>query len=77
MYKCSLTVFNNTKVILILNNFQKGGDGGGPSECDNQYHSNDTIVVALSTGWYGKGRRCLNDIILSANGKSVRAKGCR
>ena len=30
--------------------------------------------MALSTGWYGKGRRCLNDIIISANGKSVRAK---
>ncbi|GFZ21021.1 hypothetical protein Acr_29g0001830 [Actinidia rufa] len=51
-----------------------GGDGGGPSECDNQYHSDDTPVVALSTGWYNKGRRCLNDIIISANGRSVRAK---
>ena len=27
----------NTKAILTLNSFEKGGDGGGPSECDNQY----------------------------------------
>ncbi|OMO79352.1 hypothetical protein CCACVL1_13733 [Corchorus capsularis] len=26
------------------------GDGGGPPECDNQYHSDDDPMVALSTG---------------------------
>ncbi|TMW91202.1 hypothetical protein EJD97_014643 [Solanum chilense] len=57
-----------------LNSFQKGGDGGGPSECDNQYHSDDTPVVALSTGWYSGGDRCLNYITISANGRSVKAK---
>ncbi|MCD9561398.1 hypothetical protein HAX54_020501 [Datura stramonium] len=50
-YKCSPPVTGNTKAVLTLNSFQKGGDGGGPSECDNQYHSDDTPVVALSTGW--------------------------
>ncbi|XP_057496570.1 putative ripening-related protein 1 [Actinidia eriantha] len=74
IYRCSPTVSSSTKAVLTLNSFQAGGDGGGPSECDNQYHSDDTPVVALSTGWYNKGRRCLNDIIISANGRSVRAK---
>ena len=27
MYRCLLTVSDNTKVVLTLNNFQKGGDG--------------------------------------------------
>ncbi|KAH0782672.1 hypothetical protein KY290_002270 [Solanum tuberosum] len=49
-YKCSPPVTGNTKAVLTLNSFQKGGDGGGPSECDHQYHSDDTLVVALSTG---------------------------
>ncbi|KAK2988382.1 hypothetical protein RJ640_019264 [Escallonia rubra] len=49
-YECSPSVSSNTKATLTLNSFQKGGDGGGPSECDNQYHSDDTPVVALSTG---------------------------
>nr|GMD76811.1 putative ripening-related protein 1 [Ipomoea batatas]GMD82359.1 putative ripening-related protein 1 [Ipomoea batatas] len=72
-YKCSPPVTGNTKATLTLNSFQKGGDGGGPSECDNQYHSDDTPVVALSTGWYSGGSRCLNHIKISANGRSVRA----
>ncbi|KAJ1395953.1 RlpA-like domain superfamily [Sesbania bispinosa] len=57
--------------LLTLNSFQKGGDGGGPSECDNQYHSDDTPVVALSTGWFNNKSRCLNNITISANGRSV------
>ncbi|XP_015167201.1 putative ripening-related protein 1 isoform X2 [Solanum tuberosum] len=73
-YKCSPPVTGNTKAVLTLNSFQKGGDGGGPSECDNQYHSDDTPVVALSTGWYSGGDRCLNYITVSANGRSVKAK---
>ncbi|KAM7472189.1 hypothetical protein LguiA_010372 [Lonicera macranthoides] len=49
-YICSPSVSSNTKATLTLNSFQKEGDGGGPSECDNQYHSDDTLVMALSTG---------------------------
>ncbi|CAN4111628.1 unnamed protein product [Withania somnifera] len=60
-YKCSPPVTGNTKAILTLNSFQKGGDGGGPSECDNQYHS---MIL----------RWCLNYITVSANGRSVKAK---
>ena len=72
-YTCSPRVTDNTKATLTLNSFQKGGDGGGPSECDNQYHDDDTPVVALSTGWYSGGSRCLNKITISANGRSVEA----
>uniref|UniRef100_K4ATN5 Uncharacterized protein n=1 Tax=Solanum lycopersicum TaxID=4081 RepID=K4ATN5_SOLLC len=73
-YKCSPPVTDNTKAILTLNSFENGGNGGGPSECDNQYHSDDTPVVALSIGWYNGGDRCLNYITISANGRSVKAK---
>ncbi|KAK2998351.1 hypothetical protein RJ639_023477 [Escallonia herrerae] len=72
-YKCSPAVSSGTKATLTLNSFQKGGDGGGPSECDGQYYSDDTPVVALSTGWYSGGGRCHNNIMKSANGRSVKA----
>ncbi|KAL4591174.1 hypothetical protein LXL04_004125 [Taraxacum kok-saghyz] len=49
------------------------GDGGGPSECDNQYHDDDTPVVALSTGWYKGGDRCHKYITINGNGRSVKA----
>ncbi|KAK9273062.1 hypothetical protein L1049_017869 [Liquidambar formosana] len=71
IYKCSPSVSSQTKAHLTINSFEKGGDGGGPSECDNQYHSDNTPVVALSTGWFNKKGRCLNNITISANGRSV------
>nr|GEV86777.1 hypothetical protein [Tanacetum cinerariifolium] len=49
------------------------GDGGDPSEGDKHYHSNDTPVVALSTGWYKKGDRCHKYITINGNGRSVKA----
>ncbi|XP_026397322.1 putative ripening-related protein 1 [Papaver somniferum] len=70
-YKCSPS---NRRTVLTTNSFEKGGDGGGPSECDNQYHSDDTPVVALSTGWYNNGSRCLHKIIVKGNGRSAVAK---
>ncbi|XP_004492718.1 kiwellin-1-like [Cicer arietinum] len=70
-YECSPSVSTYTNAYLTLNSFEKGGDGGGPSECDNEYHSDDTPVVALSTGWFDKKSRCLHNITISANGKSV------
>jgi hypothetical protein len=73
IFKCSPGVTGRTKATLTLNSFEKGGDGGAPSECDNHYHSDDTPVVALSTGWYNHGNRCLNFINIHGNGKSVRA----
>jgi hypothetical protein len=59
---------------LTLNSFEKGGDGSGPSECDNQYHSDNTLVVAHSTGWFDQKSRCLDNIKIGANGRSVMAK---
>ncbi|GMH00526.1 hypothetical protein Nepgr_002365 [Nepenthes gracilis] len=73
-YTCSLPVTGDTKATLTLNSFQEGGDGGGPSECDGKYHSDDNPVAALSTGWYNRGSRCGKEIIIKWHGKSVRAK---
>ncbi|CAH1416207.1 unnamed protein product [Lactuca virosa] len=72
-YTCSPPVTSNTKATLTINSFQEGGDGGGPSECDEQYHSDDTPVVALSTGWYKGGDRCHKYITINGNGRSVKA----
>ncbi|KAJ1255559.1 hypothetical protein BS78_K190200 [Paspalum vaginatum] len=64
-----------TKAVLTLNSFEKGKDGGGPSECDNAYHSDQEKVVALSTGWFSNMARCGHRIRISAtNGNSVYAK---
>ncbi|KAL8119110.1 kiwellin-1-like [Apium graveolens] len=71
--KCSPPVTKNTKATLTLNSFEKGGSGGGPSECDGQYHDDDTRIAALSTCWYNGGSRCLKRIIINANGRSVDA----
>ncbi|KAF9613796.1 hypothetical protein IFM89_011965 [Coptis chinensis] len=71
IYKCSPPVSSNTKAVLTLNSFEDGGDGGGPSECDNKYHSDDKPVVALSTGWFNHESRCLKNITISGNGRSV------
>lgn len=70
-YKCSPPVSSHTKAYLTLNSFEAGGDGSRPSKCDNQYHSDDTPVVALSTGWFNNKSRCHNNIRITANGRSV------
>lgn len=72
-YTCSPPVSGRTKAVLTLNSFEKGGDGGGQSECDKKYHFDDIPVVALSSGWYSGGGMCLNNITISANGQSVSA----
>ncbi|KAI9109908.1 hypothetical protein K1719_018949 [Acacia pycnantha] len=40
-YECSPPVSAHTKAHLTLNSFEKGG----PSECDNKYHSDEKPVV--------------------------------
>ncbi|XP_039042525.1 kiwellin-1-like [Hibiscus syriacus] len=72
-YTCSPPVSANTPAILTLNSFQEGGDGGGASKCDDQFHSDDEPVVALSTGWFGQSSRCNKFINIKGNGNSVRA----
>ncbi|XP_071718788.1 putative ripening-related protein 2 [Rutidosis leptorrhynchoides] len=59
---------------MTLNSFEEGGDGGGPSECDGQYHLNKYNIVALSTRWYNNGNRCLKHINIYYKGRSTRAK---
>ncbi|KAL4292620.1 hypothetical protein HN51_042966 [Arachis hypogaea] len=75
-YTCSPPVSSSTKAILTLNDFSEGGDGGAPSECDDQYHQNSEPVVALSTGWFNKGALCLRYLTITSTrtGRSVRAK---
>ncbi|OWM73781.1 hypothetical protein CDL15_Pgr026885 [Punica granatum] len=46
-YQCSPPVTSWTRATLTENDFS---EGGGPSECDDNYHSNSEHIVALSTG---------------------------
>ncbi|XP_038974361.1 kiwellin-1-like [Phoenix dactylifera] len=73
-YLCSPPVTGATSARMTINSFKKGGDGGGPSECDGHFHSDNERVVALSTGWYNQGSRCGKNIRINANGNSVLAK---
>ncbi|XP_028770453.1 uncharacterized protein LOC114727849 [Neltuma alba] len=73
VFHCSPPVTKRTKATLTLNNFERGGDGGGPSACDNKFHSDDTPVVALSTGWFNQKKRCHESIIIFGNGRRVKA----
>ncbi|KAI4369891.1 hypothetical protein MLD38_018286 [Melastoma candidum] len=57
--------------LFLLVGFEKGGDGDGPSECYQQYHSDELPVVALSSGWFDHGSRCLGNIAIYGNGNSV------
>ncbi|KAK7274480.1 hypothetical protein RIF29_15572 [Crotalaria pallida] len=72
-FKCSPPVTKRTKGILTLNSFEKGGDGGGASACDNKFHKDSNPVVALSTGWFNHGKRCLKHINIYGNGREVKA----
>ncbi|XP_065858267.1 kiwellin-1-like [Euphorbia lathyris] len=72
-YRCSPPVTKHTKATLTINGFEKGADGGGPSECDGKFHDDDTPVVALSTGWFNNRKRCHKYIKIHGNGKSVKA----
>uniref|UniRef100_J3N3M5 Uncharacterized protein n=1 Tax=Oryza brachyantha TaxID=4533 RepID=J3N3M5_ORYBR len=65
-------------VVLTLNSFEKGRDGRGPSECDNAYHSDGEMVVALSTGWFAGTARCGRRVRITAgNGRTAYAKVTR
>ncbi|XP_022759990.1 putative ripening-related protein 1 [Durio zibethinus] len=58
----------------LLKSFDQGGNGCGPSECDNRYHSDDELLVALSKGWFNERKRCNRCINIRGNGKNVMAK---
>ncbi|XP_066386913.1 putative ripening-related protein 7 [Miscanthus floridulus] len=61
--------------VMTVNRFQKGEDGGGAAACDGRFHSDDDLIVALSSGWYAGGKRCHKKIrITSADtGRTVEA----
>ncbi|XP_068339075.1 kiwellin-like [Pyrus communis] len=77
-FTCLPTVASYTSAKLTLTDFSRGGEGGDRSECENQFHDNNELVVALSTGWYDGGSRCGRVIVISASsattGRSVAAK---
>ncbi|KAL5996060.1 hypothetical protein ACLOJK_026133 [Asimina triloba] len=74
-FNCSPPVTGATRARMTINSFAEGGDGGAPSECDNQFHGDNEMVVALSTGWYDGGSRCLQSVRISVgNGRSVLAR---
>jgi hypothetical protein len=58
---------------MTVNGFEEGEDGGGPAACDGRYHSDRSLVAALSTGWFAGGRRCHRGIRITSrqNGRSV------
>ncbi|XP_047341426.1 putative ripening-related protein 1 [Impatiens glandulifera] len=76
-YNCSPpSITHNSgsyNALLTLNTFE--GGGYGPSQCDHHYHSDKLLVVALSSGWFDHGNRCLTNITINneANGRSVKA----
>ncbi|KAJ0673294.1 putative RlpA-like domain superfamily, kiwellin [Helianthus annuus] len=70
---CTNSQSTNTDATMTINSFEKGGSGGGPSECDGQYHSDDTLIVALSTTWYNGGQRCFKNININYSGRTVQA----
>ncbi|KAI3693364.1 hypothetical protein L6452_33199 [Arctium lappa] len=80
IFSVSVTLFiscisaqpSNTEATMTINNFEKGG-GSGPSECDGKYHSDDTLIVALSSQWYDHGKRCFKYINIYYNDKSTQA----
>ncbi|KAI3701198.1 hypothetical protein L2E82_45847 [Cichorium intybus] len=70
----SLLVYTNiTQAPMTITSFEKGGDGGGPSSCDGQYHSNSFFFVALPTRWYNGGQRCFDSILIYYTDKYVQA----
>jgi hypothetical protein len=61
---------------MMVNGFQKGEEGGGAAACDGRFHSNDDLIVALSSWWYAGRKRYHKKIrITSADtGRTVKAQ---
>ena len=66
---------HGTRAVMTVNGFQRGEDGGGPSECDGHYHSDEDLITALSTRWYAGGKRCFKPIRITSTqtGRTVEA----
>ena len=64
-----------TFAVMTVNGFQKAEDSGGATACDGRFHSNDDLIVALSSGWYAGGKRCHKKIRITSvqNRRTVEA----
>ncbi|CAN6298992.1 unnamed protein product [Urochloa humidicola] len=63
--------------VMTVNGFKRGEDGGGPSECDGHFHGDGELIVALSTEWFARGRRCHRRIRITSahgHGRTVEAR---
>jgi hypothetical protein len=66
---------DGTPAVMTVNGFNRGEDGGGAASCDGRFHSDDDLIVALSSRWYAGGKRCGEAIRITANsGRTVRAR---
>jgi len=65
-----------TFAVMTVNRFEKGEDGGGAVACDGRFHSDDDLIVALSSGWYAGGKRCHKTIRITSKdtGRTVEAQ---
>lgn len=71
-FQCSPDVTSNTTATLAYDTFLGGGSApkcgsGGKRDVGEE------AVVALSTGWFDGGKRCGKVIVVSRNGRRVRA----
>ncbi|XP_073355492.1 putative ripening-related protein 4 [Aegilops tauschii subsp. strangulata] len=75
-FRCSPPVSADTPAILTLNSFARGGDGAGKSFCDNRFHKDTELVVALSMGWLRLDSKCRCNKMsrINGNGRAVLAK---
>ncbi|KAH9293217.1 hypothetical protein KI387_041580, partial [Taxus chinensis] len=73
-YDCSPPVSSRTPAILKETGFVPKGSGGLPDKCAGDYHSDEELVVVLSSGWFDNKRRCGKMININGNGKIVEAK---
>ncbi|XP_076903089.1 putative ripening-related protein 2 [Bidens hawaiensis] len=67
-HKRPLFASGNANAAMTLNSFEKG-----PSECDGKYHSNNNLLVALSSSWYNHGQRCFDYINIYYKDASAQA----
>ncbi|KAJ1295059.1 hypothetical protein BS78_01G194800 [Paspalum vaginatum] len=64
---------DGTPAVMTVNGFKRGETGGGPAACDGHFHSDDDLIVALSTRWFEHGQRCHRAIRITSarDGRAV------
>ncbi|XBH65717.1 hypothetical protein VPH35_119273 [Triticum aestivum] len=64
---CAAGGVYNIPAVMSVNGFQEGEEGG-PARCDGQYHSDDLLLVSMTSKWYGPGLRCGKMISIKSSG---------